>query len=341
MIQPTKKQILDRLALLPEELAKAKEKGGKLSKSLEEYEAAKTPKEQYMVAMFALGRDTAQFVTDHFQSLGYKEMNLAFEKVYSVYLLTKKKRYCGLKLEHPLKKGKIDVKGIDTQRRSTPNVVKRPTKRLLEDLMAVENPTKIRKEIHDFFDDIVQNHIDLKEYAGSSSLKRAYAGTKLEDIDFQDKKLAAIRVQQKTRERAPGTQGMPGDRVSFIITEGKEKTGVSERAEDPAYMAKHPDIHVDRIYYLKRLESLMTGIVDVVPGLDLTQEFDWARRELNHQRLGTRPIDTFFKPIMAIASSSSSSSSSSKRKAEPATKQTKKQKSEANTNTSVFAMFRK
>ena len=41
MIQPTKKQILDRLALLPEELAKAKEKGGKLSKSLEEYEAAK------------------------------------------------------------------------------------------------------------------------------------------------------------------------------------------------------------------------------------------------------------------------------------------------------------
>ena len=46
---------------------------------------------------FALAQEASAFVTEHFATLGYPSMILAFEKVYDPYLLENKKRYMGVK----------------------------------------------------------------------------------------------------------------------------------------------------------------------------------------------------------------------------------------------------
>ena len=77
--------------------------------------------------------------------------------------------------------------------------------------------------------------------------------------------MAHVIVNRKMRERRPGSEYHPGNRVAFYIREGTEPK-ISDRAEDPVWGSQH-DVPPDRDYYLKHqvvksVSTVLSPLVD-------------------------------------------------------------------------------
>ena len=116
-------------------------------------------------------------------------------------------------------------------------------------------------------------------------------------------------VQAKMRARAPGSEPRPGDRVPFVFLAAGDKAvnwrsaaavgGVSERAEDPAWAAAHPDdCRLDYFYYLRN--QLRPALIDLLAAALGSEEAaaaafeDVGQREYANRHARQHEITRFF-----------------------------------------------
>ena len=126
--------------------------------SLREWMLCQREDQYEMVAAFSLGREAAARVSEHFKSLGYEQISLAFEKVYENFLSLDPKNYAGIKYEDPLKTGKEEAKGLATVRRDRPEVAKKLGRRMLEKF-GRNRPEEVRGVVAEYLKQILKNKV--------------------------------------------------------------------------------------------------------------------------------------------------------------------------------------
>jgi len=201
-----------------------------------------------------LGEQAAEQCTKLFKAPN----DLELEKVYYPYFLYSKKRYAAKMYE---KKGdnvvfkKIDIKGLQVVRRDSCPYVRETLKRLLEMILDSDDP---------------KPPIEFAQKAAKMLLKGEVPTSKL----LMSKQLAAsykvkmphVEVRDKIRSRAPGSEPQQGDRVQFVIVEGKGK--MFEKAEDPEWVRDN-GIKIDyNYYYTNQLKKPVCDLLEPLLGRD-------------------------------------------------------------------------
>ena len=177
--------------------------------------------------------------------------DLELEKVYCPYFLYSKKRYAAKMYEGKSNKDgtpvlkedgtrlvifkKIDVKGLQVVRRDSCPYVRETLKQLLNMVLESEDP----KPAVNF---AKQSAKDLK--AGLVSIEKLMLSKQLAS-DYKVK-MPHVEVRDKIRARAPGSEPQQGDRVQFVIVEGRGR--MFEKAEDPEWV-KTNSLKIDYEYY--------------------------------------------------------------------------------------------
>lgn len=210
---------------------------------------------------------------------------LEFEKVYSPYLLLKRKTYAGLKYEDdPDLPPSLDVKGLATVRRDNCGLVRDVMKKMLNLTMRDNNPLAAYEVVKDAVDRLVADTVPLSDLQITNSLKSDEAYTN----DAQPQ-LAVVR---KMRARKAFDIPRPGDRVPFVITEDSSLARVSDRAEHPRYVQDHADtVKVDTNYYLiNQLQRRLDGIMSLLPVPSVDRLFETAVACVKARGLDTSSI---------------------------------------------------
>ena len=96
---------------------------------------------------------------------------LEFEKIYSPYILLKKKKYVGLKKEFLDDKPIIDIKGLDPVRRENSFVVVDFLNRALELLLIQRSPSQVYIELEKYLENIIEHHVDISKFIMGKSMK--------------------------------------------------------------------------------------------------------------------------------------------------------------------------
>lgn len=210
---------------------------------------------------FRLGGEISRFVTAKLP----RPLTLAFEKVYSPFLLMNKKRYAGMTHTAPGKEGRIDTKGIETVRRDNCELVREVMETSLDMILRKKDVGGAKAYVKGVVSDLLQNKIGMSQLVISKSLTKkgeAYLARQ-----------AHVELAERMRKRDPGSAPMIGDRVPYVIVRrGKGKgSAFYERSEDPVYVLEH-NLPIDTSYYLehqlkKPLQRLFEPIVENIDEL--------------------------------------------------------------------------
>jgi DNA polymerase delta subunit 1 len=188
-----------------------------------------------------------------------KPKNLELEKVYWPYILYSKKRYAA-KMWTQGRDGNmnmdcIDVKGLQLVRRDNIPFVREVSREIL-DIILDSNDTAPAKELaHKRATELLDGTVTMDKLTLSQKLAESY----------KNENLAHVRVRDKMREREPGSEPQPGDRVPYVLVKAVKKSATQgERAEDPTWVAKHK-LPLDYDYYFTN--KFMNPICDLLEPL--------------------------------------------------------------------------
>lgn len=209
---------------------------------------------------------------------------LEFEKVYSPYLLLKRKTYAGVKYEDdPDAPPSLDVKGLATVRRDNCGLVRDVMGKVLNLTMQDNDPAAAYKVVETAVEGLVNNTIPLSDLQITNSLKS--------DDSYTNDAQPQLTVVRKMRARKAFDIPRSGDRVPFVITENAKQPRVSDRAEHPRYMMDHPEVKVDTIYYLtNQLEKRLGGILSLLPVPSVKRLFETAVARVHARGLDANSI---------------------------------------------------
>ncbi len=195
-----------------------------------------------------VGLIIADIVTAYFPDA----VRMEFEKVYTDYLLIKKKMYAGLLWEKGDRPSYIDSKGLVNKRRDNPLFLKKLFNRVLDLLMGWDSKAKKRQPKD------VDKAIKLVQACQRSILLQERP---MEDFviskqwskpagDYKNRQ-PHVQLALKMIRREPGNAPAMGDRVPFVYVEATKKALAYERAEDPIWAREH-NIAIDAQYYIER-----------------------------------------------------------------------------------------
>ena len=197
-----------------------------------------------LVESLALGHQAAEIISKTFIS----PIKLEFEKCYFPYLLQDKKRYAGVFWTNSTKYDKLDVKGIETVRRDTCQLVQKTMKKCLDYILLENSPQKALDHAIQAISNLLTNNVNYDELILSKNLSKANYTTKMpHDL-----------LAKKMRARDPNSAPVVGARVNYLIladqSSGSKKLLSSERAEDPLYACNN-ELLIDGTYYLEQLKK--------------------------------------------------------------------------------------
>jgi DNA polymerase delta subunit 1 len=194
-----------------------------------------------------LGERASEECTKLFKSPNELEL----EKVYFPYFLYSKKRYAAKMYEGKSNKDgtpvvkedgsrvvafkKIDVKGLQVVRRDSCQYVRETLKQLLEMILDSDDPRPVVEFAKASAKSLKDGNIDMSKLLMSKQLGASYKV-----------KMPHVEVRDKIRKRAPGSEPQQGDRVQFVIIEGRGK--MFEKAEDPEWVTEKK-LEIDYNYY--------------------------------------------------------------------------------------------
>ena len=177
--------------------------------------------------------------------------DLELEKVYYPYFLYSKKRYAAKMYEGKSNKDgtpilkedgtrlvafkKIDVKGLQVVRRDSCQYVRETLKQLLEMILESDDPRPVVEFAKASAKHLKDGNVDMSKLLMSKQLAANYKV-----------KMPHVEVRDKIRKRAPGSEPQQGDRVQFVIIEGRGK--MFEKAEDPEWVTEKK-LKIDYNYY--------------------------------------------------------------------------------------------
>ena len=202
-----------------------------------------------------LGEQAAEQCTKLFK----KPNNLELEKVYYPYFLYSKKRYAA-KLWTQNKKGEmqmdyIDVKGLQLVRRDNTPFVREVCKELLDVILESKNPEGAKQVAHTRAVELLDGRIANEKLVLSQKLADSY----------KSENLPHVSVVKKMREREPGSEPQPGDRVPFVLVKTDIKNAKQfQMAEDPKWVKTH-SIKLDYEYYFTN--KFMNPVCDLLEPL--------------------------------------------------------------------------
>ena len=235
--------------------------------------------------VFERSERLAAHITEQFAAGGEHIIVLEFEKVMHPFLLLERKRYACMAYEALGKPPKRDVKGLPTVRRDNTPIARTVLQDVLSGLLEHCSIAKAEELLETHLDSLRHNTFEFSQYVQSRSLKSSYKAPE---------GLAQCRTVAKMRERNPGSEPRPGDRVEFVITEGRSPK-VADRAEDPAY-ARDKGVPVDRLYILEnQIENIVTKVFGRVGGTRHKALIDACRRDLVNQKNKQGCIVTFLR----------------------------------------------
>eukprot|EP00049_Salpingoeca_infusionum_P016898 m.351100 g.351100 ORF g.351100 m.351100 type:complete len:1070 (+) comp16170_c1_seq1:68-3277(+) len=201
-----------------------------------------------------LAKEAAEYVTAKF----VRPINLEFEKVYWPYLLINKKRYAGLYWTRPDKWDKMDAKGIVTVRRDNCPLVVTLINTCLHKLLIERNVPGAVDYAKKIISDLLCNNIDISQLVITKALSKT--------ADEYDGKQAHVELAERMRKRDAGSAPALGDRVAYVIIEGRRGAPAFEKSEDPIYVLEH-NVALDTKYYLtNQLEKPLMSIFEPIMG---------------------------------------------------------------------------
>ena len=182
-----------------------------------------------------LGEQAAEQCTKLFKAPN----DLELEKVYCPYFLYSKKRYAA-KMYEKNKQGeiafkKIDVKGLQVVRRDSCPYVREALTQLLNMVLESDDPKPAVNFAKQCAKDLKAGLVPIEKLMLSKQLASDYKV-----------RMPHVEVRDKIRIRAPGSEPQQGDRVQFVIIEGRGR--MFEKAEDPEWV-KTNGLKIDYEYY--------------------------------------------------------------------------------------------
>jgi DNA polymerase delta subunit 1 len=205
---------------------------------------------------------------------------LEFEKIYSPYILLKKKHYAGLKKEFLDDNPVMDVKGLCVVRRENSFLIVDFLNRVLELLLIHRSPSQVCKELEEYLKNIVEGNVPMSKFIMGKTMK--------DREEYKDPdSIAHFALACKHNKRAGYEHYTHGDRVEYIqyipqeISEyfertiGKQSTlwgsqvrqmpnarqlKTIDKIEDPKFIQEN-GLRIDYDYYIDALQKKLADIV--------------------------------------------------------------------------------
>lgn len=234
-----------------------------------------------VAAAFEIAARAARECTDTFRDV----LSLEFEKVYCPYLLIRKKHYAGMKYEEdPTHAPTLDAKGLALVRRDNCALVRTTMRQILNSTMRDNNPLAAYEAVRAQVAKLVERQVEMKELEISNVYRKG----------LQNDHHPQIQVVKNMVARHAFGVPRVGDRVPYVILEGRKNSKVYERAEHPKFVAEN-ELPVDLEYYLtNQLRQRLEHVLSALPVPSVEALFDGASAEIMRRRLGLRRVDTFF-----------------------------------------------
>jgi len=226
-------------------------------------------------------RVIAEFVTKTFE----KPISLAFEKIYSPYLLMNKKRYAGLIYTKPDAPDKIDTKGIETVRRDNCEMVKNVIQKCLDLILYENDVDKAISYVKNVVRDVYLDNIDLSQLVISKTYTKANYSSRQAHTEL------AKRLEKR------GESVGIGDRIPYVIVDCGKNMQAYEKSEDPVYVLEN-NLPIDKEYYIeqqlsKPVKRLFEPIIDNVSSL-----FIGEHTKVHAQKVSVQgPMNMFVKTV--------------------------------------------
>lgn len=254
------------------------------------------PTMEGMKRCFALGEEAAAHVTD--VTFGpWPEKVLEMEKASFPYILFKKKRYIARIFEKPDESAaEYDYKGVELKRRDNSLFLRKLYKKCLHGMVPLTGDAlpkeqivhQIRSAITEDMMRLVNNRVDIGDFIINKSLKKHYKNPNLPHVVLAEKMRKRIRDGDLVAEPPAA-----GDRIDYVVIEGKPKEKLCFRTEDPDWAREH-NLKMDRLYYIRQqVEKPMLQLLEPFGG-KMEDILASAEGEINRQRLGIKRIDSFF-----------------------------------------------
>jgi len=240
---------------------------------------AQTDKMVAVHEVAALSEKMAAFCDKSYPNNADGVINLEFEKIYSPFLLLKKKRYVGYKYEEgKLKKPEIDFKGIELTRRDGCGL----TKKWMRDILPMV---------------FIKNDVAAARVYIESNLKGVYAGSLPIDMFVSSKQLSKKPSEYKNKPehvvlaerlmKDPINRISIGDRIHFVIRAGFRGEKIRDRAVLPRDIEEGHCV-LDLDYYTEKklhipLRGLLSHVIKDIDELFLSASMK-APRQRNFQK---------------------------------------------------------
>ena len=166
---------------------------------------------------------------------------------------------------------------------------------MLDSLMYKRDEKEALSNLQIKLDELAADQVPREKFVLSKTLRKDYANKEAQ---------VHWRVVDKMRERRPGSQPRPGERVPYIFVVNKDpKAKTCERGEDPKYAAENR-LMIDRLYYLEH--QIVTPVTTLLSEIHSAPEtlFEVAKQRIKQQQTpeqlrlqGQLQITSFIKPV--------------------------------------------
>ena len=223
---------------------------------------------------FRIGKEISRRVTE----MNPSPIKLQFEKVYHPCLLVSKKRYVGMKYEHPNQTEPIyDAKGIETVRRDSCPAVQKIEEKCLRILFQTQNLSEIRRYLERQWSKILTNRTSLRDFVFSKEVR---LGT------YRALPPPAALVALKKMATDPRASPHYGQRIPYVVVAGTKNSRLSDLVVDPeAFLASGQFFQINSKYYIeKQILPALSRLLNLA-GADVVR---WFQEMPRYFRLSTK-----------------------------------------------------
>jgi DNA polymerase elongation subunit (family B) len=250
-----------------------------------------------------VGSDMAARVTEIFPY----PIKMEYEKTMWPFIQLRKKRYVYVAWELGAAP-KRDAKGVESQRRDNSAWLRRIFNGVSDILLPIPDPdgddivgidkdrivNQMLEYIRVELTALVENRVDHDLFTISRSLGENYVNQQVHSV-LANKIRERVQCGDMTRD-VP----RPGDRMSYVIVQGPPKSKVSDRGEDPLWIAENPAKcqPLDRVYYAEKTRDAVVRLTDDVDRRVHGLFEDAIRRLPTYRALDQPSISSMFKRMV-------------------------------------------
>lgn len=164
---------------------------------------------------------------------------LEYEKTFDPFFIISKKRYCSVKYEFDMEKGKPSYSGLEIVRRDNCKLLKQTQTQFFEKLLVHIDPQGAARSLLENIKQLMTNKVPLDMLIISKKLAKAkYAGNQIH-----------VSLNERIAEREPSQVYSVGSRIPFVVIAGPGQ--LYERGESVQFI-KDNCLAIDRQYYFAK-----------------------------------------------------------------------------------------